>query len=197
MQSASRQATVCLGAFFLILSAMAESFSTAEHLVSDKLKELHAKTKELFSISVGPEISYDLRGLAAGQANYRENKIRFNRDLLEKYTHEFVKQTVPHEFAHLVAYQKFSRRIKPHGLEWKSVMIAFGVEPARTHSFKAIPSRRMERFLYRCECPNSSYELTSIRHNRVKRGNLYLCKKCQSPLRQVFKNFQEEHTNML
>ena len=78
---------------------MAESFSKAEHLVSDKLKELRAKTKELFSISVGPEISYDLRGLAAGQANYRKNKIRFNRDLLEKYTHEFVKQTVPHEFA--------------------------------------------------------------------------------------------------
>ena len=171
---------------------MAESFSKAEHLVSDKLKELRAKTKELFSISVRPEISYDLRGLAAGQANYRKNKIRFNRDLLEKYTREFVEQTVPHEFAHLVTYRKFGRRIKPHGLEWKSVMIAFGVKPARTHSFKVIPSRRLKRFLYRCECPDFSYELTSIRHNRVQRGNLYLCKKCQSPLHQALKGFHGE-----
>ena len=164
---------------------MDESFSKAKHLVSGKLKELRIQAKGLFNVSVEPEISYDLRGQAAGQANYRQNKIRFNLDLLEKYTHEFVEQTVPHEFAHLVAYQKFGRRIKPHGLEWKSVMIAFGVKPTRTHSFKVTPSRRLKRFLYRCECHGSSYELTSIRHNRIQRGNLYLCKKCQSPLHQV------------
>ena len=178
--------------YFLILSAMGESFSKVQHLVSDKLKELRVKTEKLFNVSVEPETAYDLKGQAAGQANYRENRIRFNRDLLEKYTHEFVNQTVPHEFAHLVAYRKFGRTIKPHGLEWKSVMIALGVEPERTHGFKVAPSRRLKRFVYRCECPDSAYELTSIRHNRIQRGGVYLCKKCQSPLQQALKDFHGE-----
>lgn len=178
---------------FLILSAMGESFSKVESLVSDKLKELRVKAEELFNLSVEPETAYDLKGQAAGQANYRKNRLRFNRDLLEKYTHEFVHQTVPHEFAHLVAYRKFGTKIKPHGMEWKSVMLAFGVEPTRTHGFKAVSSRRLKRFAYRCACPDSAYELTSIRHNRVQRGGLYLCKKCQSPLQQDLKEFDRSY----
>ena len=89
---------------------MPEPANHPELLVANKLAELKGKAEALFGVCIEPVISFDLRGQAAGQANYRENKIRFNRHLLEKYTAEFVDQTVPHEFAHLVAYQKFGRR---------------------------------------------------------------------------------------
>ncbi len=161
---------------------MAGSISQTELLVLAKLAELRKKVRGLFGVAIDPEVAFDLRGQAAGQANYRKNKIRFNRDLLEKYTDEFIKQTVPHEFAHLVAYRKFGHRIRPHGAEWKLVMVALGIKPARTHNFKVVPARRLKRFPYKCDCPGSSYELTSIRHNRVQQGRLYLCKKCGNAL---------------
>ena len=161
---------------------MAESFTKIECLVVNRLKELQKKAKELYGVYVDPEISYDLRGQAAGQTRYTKNKIRFNRHLLEKYTAEFVEQTVPHEFAHLVAYKKFGRSIKPHGMEWKRVMEALGVDPARTHNFDVSPTRRLKRFHYQCHCPGSDYQLSSIRHNRILRGRVYLCRKCGSAL---------------
>tara|TARA_B100000959_G_C14744595_1_gene526531 strand:+ start:102 stop:629 length:528 start_codon:yes stop_codon:yes gene_type:complete len=157
---------------------MPEPAEHPELLVAKKLAELNVRSEALFGVRIEPVISFDLKGQAAGQANYRENKIRFNRQLLEKYAGEFVDQTVPHEFAHLVAYQKFGRRIRPHGAEWKRVMEAFGVDPARTHSFDVAPTRRLKRFHYRCHCPGSDYQLSSIRHNRVQRGGIYLCRKC-------------------
>ena len=164
---------------------MSESCDQLEHLVLDKLSALRKKVWELFGVSVNPEVSFDLRGQAAGQANYPKNKIRFNRDLLEKYTDEFVSQTVPHEFAHLVAYSKFGRRIRPHGVEWKSVMVALGVKPVRTHSFEVIPARRLKRFPYKCNCFDLFHELSTIRHNRIQRGKLYICKKCGKALRRI------------
>ena len=161
---------------------MYKTISKPELLVSDKLKELRLKTRELFEVKIDPTISYDLRGQAAGQANYRHNVIRLNRELLEKYTADFIDQTIPHEFAHLVAYQVYGSRIKPHGKEWKSVVLALGAKPVRTHSYEATPTRRLKRFRYQCDCPDSLYEITSVRHNRILRGHIYLCKKCGSSL---------------
>jgi SprT protein len=162
---------------------MGESIGKPELLASDKLKELRVKTRELFEVKIDPTISYDLRGQSAGQANYRHNVIRLNRELLEKYTTDFIDQTVPHEFAHLVAYRVYGSRIKPHGKEWKSVVLALGAEPVRTHSYEVSTTRRLKRFCYQCDCPSSLYEITSVRHNRILRGHMYLCKKCGSSLR--------------
>ena len=161
---------------------MSESYNKLEYLVLDKLSALQKEVRRVFGVTVNPEIAFDLRGRAAGQANYQKDKIRFNRDLLEKYTDEFVSQTVPHEFAHLVAYTKFGRRIRPHGAEWKSVMIALDVKPVRTHSFEVMPARRLKRFPYKCNCPGLLHELSTIRHNRIQRGRLYICKKCGKAL---------------
>jgi SprT protein len=164
----------------------------AEALVLDRIAKLRVKARKLYDLNIEPAVTYDLKGLAAGQANHRANKIRFNRKLLEKYTSEFVDQTVPHEFAHLAAYRKFGSRIKPHGPEWKTVMVALGAKPSRTHSFDVSSTRQLKRFLYRCNCPNSSYELTSVRHNKIQRGQIYLCKKCAGPLR-LLKNKKSHH----
>ena len=67
--------------------------------VLEKLEQLQAQAVHLYSINVTPEVLFDLRGQAAGQANYRANRLRFNYELLKNYKDEFVDQTVPHEFA--------------------------------------------------------------------------------------------------
>ena len=56
---------------------MSESSNKLECLVLDKLSELQKKVCRLFGFIVNPKIAFDLRGQAAGQANYLKNKIRF------------------------------------------------------------------------------------------------------------------------
>ncbi len=166
----------------LFSSCMQNASGSIENRARQKLAELRIKVRKYYGVEIDPEIFFDLRGMAAGQANYRENKIRLNRELLEKYENDFIEQTVPHEYAHLVAYQKFGGRIRPHGKEWRSVMQALGAEPRRTHNYQVSPARTCRRFLYQCNCPGKDYQLTSIRHNRIKRGSHYFCSKCKGPL---------------
>ena len=120
----------------LFPSRMQNASGSIENLARQKLAELRAKARGFYGVEVDPEISFDLRGMAAGQANYRENKIRLNRELLKKHEIDFIEQTVPHEYAHLVAYRKFGKRIRPHGKEWRSVMLALGAEPHRTNNYR-------------------------------------------------------------
>ena len=161
---------------------MQSTSGSIKNLAMQKVEELRVKTLELFGMEIDPEISFDLRGMAAGQANYKENRIRLNRELLGKYTSDFIEQTVPHEYAHLVAYRKFGNRIRPHGKEWRSVMLALGAEPRRTHNYRVAPARKCRRFLYKCKCLGKDYQLSSIRHNRIKKGFHYFCSKCKGQL---------------
>lgn len=156
--------------------------SKIEHRVQRKLDALCRVVQERFEVVMRPEVAWDLRGQAAGQANGRRNLIRFNRGLAERYPEEFVAQTVPHELAHLVAFKKFGGRIRPHGREWRAVMIVLGAEPRRTHRYKVTPVRKFKRYAYQCHCPDSEYQLTAIRHNRIQRGHVYVCKRCLQPL---------------
>ncbi len=133
-----------------------------------------------------PEIRFDLRGQAAGQARIAPGRIsllRYNPALLAANVKDFLVQTVAHEVAHLVAFEVFGRHIRPHGVEWQAVMRLFGVPPQRCHSYVATESdrRRLARHTYHCGC--RTHELSSIRHNRIAKGQQYLCRACGQPLR--------------
>ena len=92
--------------------------------------------------------------------------------------------TVPHEVAHyLVDCLHGLGRVRPHGVQWRGIMNAFGVEPRATGSFDltGIPVRRQRRFTYRCEC--STHHLATRRHNSVQRGEArYRCRDCGETL---------------
>jgi SprT protein len=96
-----------------------------------------------------------------------------------------MQQTIPHEVAHVIARSRFGAGIKPHGPEWQGIMQDFGVEPKRCHNFSvgASQSRRMRYFPYRCDC--QAHHLSTIRHNRTKKGVVYLCRACGSPLQLI------------
>jgi len=143
-------------------------------------------------------VEINIRGRAAGQIRYgyatRGNRsgltvnrdlpiLRFNPYLLAKYKETFIDQVVPHECAHLVAYAIFGMKIKPHGSEWKALMInLYQQTPDVTHRFEM--AKKVRRvFDYRCGCIDINHQLTVIRHNKiVKNKAVYACKKCRSPL---------------
>lgn len=133
-----------------------------------------------------PEIRFDLRGQAAGQFRIDVSGlavIRYNPTLLARHEHEFLAQTVPHEVAHYLTFLHFGRGVRPHGEEWRQIMLELGADPRRCHTFdtSGTVTRRVRRYAYHCEC--SDHALSSIRHHRVLRGASYLCKRCGQPLR--------------
>jgi len=134
------------------------------------------------------EINFDLRGQSAGMVRFPAHatpQIRYNRILLMENPQHFIRQTVAHEVAHLVARHHYGSGIRPHGAEWQSVMALFGVEPRRCHDYDTSRSttRRLTRHPYQCGC--QTHQLSSIRHNRIAAGQRYHCRRCGNHLRPV------------
>ena len=133
-------------------------------------------------------VLFDLKGQVAGM--YRmsgrgkniQRVIRYNPWLFAKYWDDNFTTTIPHEVAHYVAEQLFGR-VRPHGQEWKNLMVLFNADSARTCNFDmtGIPTRSVKTVAYQCAC--RSHQLSLIRHNKVlRRGARYLCKFCNQPL---------------
>ncbi|SDF06599.1 SprT family zinc-dependent metalloprotease [Phytopseudomonas seleniipraecipitans] len=129
-----------------------------------------------------PEVSFKLRGQKAGVAHLTENKLRFNPQLYRDNQEDFLRQTVPHEVAHLVAHQLFGLSIQPHGEEWQLIMRGvYELPPHRCHSYE-VKRRQVSRFIYRCQCPQGEFPFSAQRHALVVKGRRYFCRRCKITL---------------
>lgn len=156
-------------------------------------REVEALTRQLLALAGdhfqkdpgNVVIRFDLTGKAAGMALFPPRAtpiIRFNALLMTENREDFLKRTVPHEVAHVVARRCFGLKIKPHGREWRTVMQLFGAEASRCHNYDVSRAsrRKLQRFNYRCRC--RTHQLSSIRHNRVLQGQRYFCVACKQAL---------------
>lgn len=134
-------------------------------------------------------VVFDLKGKTSGMYVVRghwklkEQKIRYNPAIFARHFEESCATTIPHEVAHHICYELHGKKAKPHGKEWRAIMLAFGVPAEATCKLDLsdIPQRQLRRFEYICDC--TSHQLTSIRHNRIKRGqSRYACPKCHQIL---------------
>lgn len=157
--------------------------------VSDKIKELINKASSSYNINniFIPEIKFTKRGKCAGCVSYVNGEVffNFNMVLLRENFNDFLSQTVPHEVSHFIVYLLFGHQYTKggkriiHGKDWKNVMSFFGCSSERCHSYNTSKSsvRKLKTFKYKCGC--STHILTSIRHNRIKKGtSSYCCSVC-------------------
>lgn len=127
-------------------------------------------------------VLFDLSGRASGMycIKMRKKYIRYNPWLFAKYYENSLADTIPHEVAHYVSDELYGlRNIRPHGLEWKSIMQLFGLNAKATGNYdlSGIPTRQHKRINYHCAC--DTYQFTTKRHNQVLRGTAnYACRKC-------------------
>lgn len=131
---------------------------------------------------VRPQVSFKLRGQKAGVAHLDQNLLRFNPQLYRENREHFLRQTVPHEVAHLVAHRLFGGHIRPHGEEWQLIMRGvYELTPDRCHTYE-ISRRQVSRFIYRCECSERDFPFSAQRHALVKKGRRYFCRSCRATL---------------
>ncbi len=160
------------------------------HLISDlhqlqnRVIELYTKAEKFFNKQFQkPYIRLDLKGETAGQAWIEKRHLRFNPVLLKENREHFLKQTVAHEVAHLLAYDIYGSRIRAHGQEWQSIMTdVFKLPANRCHSYDTHRSGRRQ-WLYQCRCEGKTITLGTTRHNRYHKGTVYLCTTCKAPLK--------------
>jgi SprT protein len=151
----------------------------------DRISECAAIFKKSTGVDVPiPEIGYDQHGRIAGMA-YGSRRIDFNPDLFANNESHFVKQTVPHEFAHICAdyfYVKtLKQSISSHGVEWKNVMRLFKCKPDRCHSYdtsEVHQKRDMTKHLYTCTCKHLHF----LSPKKAAIAHRFTCKKCHGSL---------------
>src|SRR5690554_2594199 len=115
----------------------------AMELIMHRLEECYQLAERHFNRPFPrPQVTLDLRGQKAGVAYLSRNLLRFNGQLYRENAEDFLRQTVPHEAAHLLAHALYGERIRPHGKEWKGLMTGlFGLPALRCHDYQ-VPRRR-------------------------------------------------------
>jgi SprT protein len=144
-----------------------------------------------------PKVDYELfsRRRAAGLAFGNEHRIALNEVLLRENPEPMLRDTVAHEFAHIVVWWRYldlrqtsspgAIVVAPsaHGIEWQTTMrFVFAVEPSRCHRFDTTNTgaRVQRRWRYQCDC--QSHLLTTSKHRRVQTGARYVCTDCKGEL---------------
>lgn len=127
-----------------------------------------------------PEYFFNQRGRAAGTAHLHRNWLKLNPILFKQNQNEFFKQVIPHEVAHLIAFQQYGK-VRPHGREWQAVMQGIFKKPASTTHNLNVDDVVGRQFDYACEC--QTHKLTIRRHNKIQKGARYLCRRCKGILK--------------
>jgi SprT protein len=128
-----------------------------------------------------PKIKMDLTGKVAGTYSPKENIINFNLSLMLENKEDFLKETVPHEVAHLVT-RIIDPLGSPHGAVWKAIMRLFGIpNPQLYHSYKVAPVKRHEKPYIYC-CSHKEHPFTKRKHNYAQSGINYICTTCHQTL---------------
>jgi SprT protein len=164
--------------------AFATAFGDAAHLEAALRARSGAVMDDaarLFNVDLsGWRVFVDLKGMAAGQVQFRPRRLRYNMAIAGQQPDIFLSITIPHEVAHIVCHLQHGHRVRPHGPEWRAICLALGGTGERCHHFDAQPARMLRRHDYACGCRR--WSLTSIRVQRIRRGTVYHCRQCGESL---------------
>ena len=98
----------------------------------------------------------------AGRAFWPQGKIQLNPKLIE-ISEDEVKQTLLHELAHLISYERNPRRrINAHGVEWQQACVDVGIPGEKATHQLALPSRVLKR-RWRYQCPECKKIIDRVR----------------------------------
>lgn len=96
-----------------------------------------------------PKLIWKPLRVTAGQALYMQGTIALSSKVIT--TEEQVRDTLVHEYAHLLAVARHGRKAANHGEAWQQAMRDLGAEPKRTHDYAVSRNQRHQEVVYRCK----------------------------------------------
>jgi len=135
-----------------------------------------------------PKADFSITGRVGGKYSSSTHSVMVNPILFSENVIDYLQNAIPHEVAHafqrhIYGHYKGFKRVMPHGVEWKNIMIALGKTPSRCHNYDTSNASSRTRnvardYTYVCDC--RTHHLTSIKHNRIQSNkSSYRCCFCK------------------
>lgn len=101
------------------------------------------RAREVWPPFITPDFRMEMTGQAAGRASWRPSvdgtrsyTCDFNRVYGLSNAADMLEETIPHEVAHCLVWQRYGRDARPHGAEWHAMFGALtGRVASRTHDY--------------------------------------------------------------
>lgn len=150
-----------------------------QQAVIDKVIECVEKARQLYGEAVPmPSIEFFSRktGLA-GSAHWsvngsgRDYSVKFNQEAIKNHLDHILKDTVPHEVAHIVNFA-LPATGHAHDKGWKAVCIALGGTGQRLHDL-SLTRRRWKRPYVYLDTTGVERKVTSVIHRRIQKQGVW------------------------
>ena len=132
---------------------------------------------QLFPLKKKPIVEWKPLRVSAGLAYFRVYTIRLSYRVLK--TEAAVKETLGHEYAHLLAYDRYGQKGTGHGAAWQQAMRDVGLVPTVRHNHEVERNEARQVVVYSCaKCGE-----TFLRKRKFQQGRNYLHVKCGGALK--------------
>ncbi|HEY0867432.1 MAG TPA: SprT-like domain-containing protein [Fimbriimonas sp.] len=138
---------------------------------------LLAETMRAHPLPYQPRIVWKPYRVTAGMAYFKIGVIGLSVHVLRDEA--MVRETLLHEYAHLLAVARHGRTAAGHGKEWRGAMRELGLDPVVRHRYEVCRNIPRQRVTYRClRCAKSIQRL-----RRLPKGKRYVHAGCGGDLR--------------
>ena len=125
-----------------------------------------------FPMSYTPALEWRRYSVTAGMAHYQHGLISLSAVVLKDPA--TVRETLLHEYAHLLAFDRHGRKGAGHGKHWKQAMVDLGLEPKVHHHYEVVRNQSRQVVVYRCKRCGLSFE----RKRQLQRRKSYVHRQC-------------------
>jgi SprT protein len=134
--------------------------------------EVLAEANSRFPLSYSPALEWRRYSVTAGMAHYQKGVISLSAVVLKEPGQ--VRETLLHEYAHLLAFDRHGRSGAGHGRHWKQAMVDLGLEPKVHHKYDVVRNQSRQTVVYRCKKCGFILE----KKRKFQKGRRYFHRQC-------------------
>ncbi len=142
-----------------------------EHLEQIAVTALR-QAQASFPLSYNPLIEWRRYSVTAGMAHYQKGIITLSAIVLKEP--DQVRETLLHEYAHLLAFDRHGRKGAGHGIHWKTAMRDLGLDPKVHHQYEVKRNQSHQVVVYTCKKCGETFE----RKRRFQARKRYYHRQC-------------------
>jgi len=132
-----------------------------------------------FPLNYRPRILWKGYRVTAGMAYFRTGEIGLSYIVLR--SEEAIRETLLHEYAHLLAFYRHGDKGRGHGQPWRRAMVDLGLQPKVRHNYAVQRNAVRQQVSYKC----LNCGAIIVRKKRLPSRRRYLHAACGGDLKLV------------